>query len=466
MSDRSMATSRLRRVSMFVLNDMRLDSRVRREASALAGAGYVVTVYAVLTQATAHLWREWVPDGYTIVRVPMLMPPVTESGAAFEGVRTGGAGRAFVAAAFAATRPLFGGALHFAANWQLRWARWSRRVVRLVEPADIWHAHDLNTLPLAIGCADRFGGSVVYDSHEVFTEAGATSRLPASARAFMRWRERRWAREASAIITVNDSVASVLRHHLDIPDITVVHNCANRPSSNRSPLRERIGVGPSTPVVLYHGSVTIGRGIEALVSAVEDRRLASPHLVVMGYGPRRPHIEKLARSSAAADRIHFLPPVPPTEVTTWVSGADVAAMPIEPTTLNHRLSSPNKLFEAIAAGVPVVGPDFPEFRRIVHDQRRGHLGRLHADHGPSAIAGAVGAILSLPPAERAALRTRCRAAAAERWNWDVEAQRLLSAYAMLSPSSMRFSERRPLGRSVMVRGTAPNAMFRRIDPGP
>jgi glycosyltransferase involved in cell wall biosynthesis len=422
-----------RRVAMFVINDMRLDSRVRREAATLAGHGHDVTVYAVLSDATSHLAVEQI-DGYTIVRVPMLMRPAGEPPAGGDARASTGVRRA-LAAAFVATRPLLGGSLHFLANWQLRWRAWSRRVVAQAQPADIWHAHDLNTLPLAIECADRFGGAVVYDSHEIFTEAGSTSQLPATMRAILRRLERGWARRATAVVTVNDSVADLLGTALERDDVIVVRNCA-APPLEASPLRRLIGVGDHDRVVLYHGSVTVGRGLERLVAAFEDPRLERAHLVIMGFGPLRPTLEELAARSPASRRIHLLPPVPPAELTSWVAGADVAAMPIEPTTLNHRLSSPNKLFEAIAAGVPVVGPDFVEFRRIVTDGPFGPLGVLHADHDPGTIAAAIDALAALPDEGLAAYRERCRQAAATRWNWDREKLGLVSLYAAIDTTAV------------------------------
>jgi glycosyltransferase involved in cell wall biosynthesis len=435
-----------RRVAMFVLNDMRLDSRVRREAGTLAANGYDVTVYAVMSDATSHLqWEE--VDGYTIVRVPMLMRPATEALATSDaGHRGRRIGRAALVSAFVATRPLLGGALHFAANWQLRWRPWARRVMAQVMPADVWHAHDFNTLGLAVACAERFGGRLVYDSHEVFTEAGATSALPGGVRAVLRRMQRGWASRADAVITVNGSVAEVLREQLGVPHVGVIHNFANPPAGGASPLRERIGVRADADVILYHGSVTTGRGIETLIASFDDRRLDGAHLVIMGYGPLRPRIQALAGASEASDRIHFLPPVPPSEVTTWVAGADVAVMPIEPTTLNHRLSSPNKLFEAIAAGVPVVGPDFAEFRRVVYASGWGPLGRLHVHHSPTAIATAMHELLVQPAPERAALRARCRAAADGRWNWEAEARRLLNTYAALPSLPLYAGGERPAFR--------------------
>jgi glycosyltransferase involved in cell wall biosynthesis len=419
---------------MFVLNDMRLDSRVYREAATLATAGYEVTVYAVMSQATSHLPHQDV-EGFSIVRVPMLMRPSTVmTDAVVDSTPRSRSGRAALASVFLATRPMFGGTLHFLANWQMRWSSWARRVERQVAPADVWHAHDFNTLGLATACARRHGGSVVYDSHEIFTEAGANSLLPGAVRAAMRKRERSWASRASAVLTVNESVADVLHQALGV-EARVVRNCSAPPPPGTSPLRDRIGVSVDVDVVMYHGSVTIGRGLEPLIDSMSDPRLGRAHLVIMGYGPLRPAIQALADRSSASDRIHLLPPVPPADVTHWVAGADVAAMPIQPTTLNHRLSSPNKLFEAIAAGVPVVGPDFPEFRRIVLEGRWGLLGRLHADHEPTTIAGEVHALLSLGGVERDALRARCREAAADRWNWQAESRHLLDAYARLAPAA-------------------------------
>jgi len=437
---------------MFVINDMRLDSRVRREAATLAAAGYEVVVYAVMSDATTHLEREEDPGGFRIVRLPMLMRPQTATGRIGTATRPSGSlRRRALVAATVATRPLFGGTLHFLANWHLRWRPWSRRVLAVVEPGEIWHAHDLNALPLAIECANRHGGAVVYDTHEIFTEAGATSALPAPVRATLQGLERGWARRADAVITVNQSVAEVLRDRLALDELQVVHNCAEAPSAATSPLRESIAVDASTRVALYHGSITTGRGLETLVAAMADDRLSHVHLVLMGYGPIRPRLQKLAASSPASGRIHFLPPVPPADLTSWVSGGDVAVMPIEPTTLNLRLSSPNKLFEAIAAGVPVVGPAFAEFRRIL-DGQHGRLGMLHDGHAATDVAAAIDAVLSLPAAEYAAMRARCRAASEARWNWGFEGRRLLAVYASLSLASARATVNRP----VMVHAAEPD----------
>ncbi len=140
-------------------------------------------------------------------------------------------------------------------------------------------------------------------------------------------------------------------------------------------------------------------------------------------------------ASPVADRVHVLAAVPPDVLIDWVRDADVAVMPIRDSTLNHRLSTPNKLFEALAAGVPIVASDLPEMRRIVMDDPAGPLGLLCDPTDPASIAGAIADLLGRPAADRAALRERCRTAARDRWNWETESARLVALYADLAAAS-------------------------------
>jgi glycosyltransferase involved in cell wall biosynthesis len=107
-------------------------------------------------------------------------------------------------------------------------------------------------------------------------------------------------------------------------------------------------------------------------------------------------------------------------------------MPNQPHTLNERYSTPNKLFESLAVGTPVVSSDFPERRRIVIDDPDGPLGAVCDPTRPEAIARALHEILSLSPDAMADLRGRCRRAAHERYNWELESAELLGLYARLA----------------------------------
>jgi glycosyltransferase involved in cell wall biosynthesis len=104
-------------------------------------------------------------------------------------------------------------------------------------------------------------------------------------------------------------------------------------------------------------------------------------------------------------------------------------MPIQPSTLNHRLTTPNKLFEAMAAGVPVVASDLPGMAGIV---RETGCGVLCDPTSPAAIAAAIRSILDGPADERAAYRPRALTAVRERYNWDAQMAILLAEYGRLT----------------------------------
>jgi len=104
---------------------------------------------------------------------------------------------------------------------------------------------------------------------------------------------------------------------------------------------------------------------------------------------------------------------------------------IEKSTLNHYLSTPNKLFECLAAGVPVVASDFPAIRQIVLGGAVSPLGALCDPDSVVQIVAALRSILTLDSSAVAGLRARCTAAALDRWNWEVESAGLTRLYADL-----------------------------------
>ena len=120
-------------------------------------------------------------------------------------------------------------------------------------------------------------------------------------------------------------------------------------------------------------------------------------------------------------------------------------MPNQPRTLNERLSTPNKLFESIGAGLPVVSSDFPERRRIILDDPVGPLGAVCDPTDPAAIARAIRSILDLDANPETDLRRRCSEAARLRWNWETEARSLLEAYQRMADTALR----RASGESVV-----------------
>jgi glycosyltransferase involved in cell wall biosynthesis len=192
---------------------------------------------------------------------------------------------------------------------------------------------------------------------------------------------------------------------------------------------ERFGLEPSTRVVLSLGAVQPHRGLEELVDAVG--LVDDAVLVFVGDGSHRGAVEARAGAARHRDRVYFLPACPPEEILPLNASADVAAMPVQPSTLNHRLNTPTKLFDAMGAGTPVVASDLPGMASIVRAAGNGVL----CDPSSAAdIARAIRAIVDAPPERRAALREAGLRAAREVYGWDRQMLRLLELYDRIDPA--------------------------------
>ncbi len=297
-------------------------------------------------------------------------------------------------------------------------------------PPDLIHAMGLMGLPVGIAVRSRLGGKLVYDARDLYTEAGTLARLPAPLRRLIGIAERRWARAADRVVTVNDALADILlaRFGGERP-LVVMNTSLPRPANDPQPhrLHDRLGLKIGTPIVLYQGGFSPGRGIPELIAAMLD--VPDAHLVLLGYGRLAADLRTLVDRSGIEARVSILPAVPPGELLDWVASADLVAIPIQGDTLNHRLATPNKLFEALAAGVPVVASNLPGMASIVREL---DAGILVDPTRPADIAAAIRGLLELPPAERAAARARVRDMAAARYGWPLQFERLLLEYARLT----------------------------------
>lgn len=402
------------RLAIVAPSDVAHDSRARRLAASVAARGHEVVVVG---RSAPGLPREerW-GEHVRVVRV--------------EGPWDRPAGRG---------RVLRRGPLRMLGVWLD--ARAQARAARsLALDAGVVHAMGFLGLPVARAVAGRAGAGgagagrraapVVYDARDIYAEARNIARLPGPLRALFRAIERRWGRSAGLVVTTNDGYAGVLAERLGRRPLVVMNGSLpyELPAPRPRRFHETLGLPAGTSVVLSHGGLVPERGLEQLVAAVPRVALEAV-VILMGYGPLAAALEEQIAASGVGDRCHVLPAVPPGELLDWVASADVAVMPIQPTTLNHRLTTPNKLFEAMTAGVPVVAADLPGMAAIV---RSTGCGVLCDPTDPAAIARAIGELLDRSPADRAAMGDRGRTAARDRYGWDAQVQPLLAAYGRLT----------------------------------
>lgn len=432
------------RVVLLLNNPYVNDSRSWKLATSLAHSGLAVTVVA---RTAAGLPGEEHRDGVSVIRIDQPRPlpwlpapalPAGIDGAARRGPRAG-------------VRDTVGRALQ-AVRYLLLARAWAATIATRVPGADVWQSEGLVTLPVALALRRRLGGRVVYDSRDLHLLSGRFVRLPRPWRRLLAGRERSWARSADAIVTANRPYARELERIVGRRP-TIVFNGPlswDPPATAERRFHQALGLSPSVRVALALGAVVPHRGIEEACIAIGS--VPQAELVVVGDGEEKSRIETWARTLPHADRIHFLPALAPAELPGWTAGADVAVMPIQPSTMNHRLTTPTRLFDALGAGVPIVASDLPGMAEIV---RETGCGVLCNPSEPADIARAIRAIIDAPPERRAALRAACFAAARGEYGWDRQMAKLLEVYAglgvparPLTPGFSRTTSKKSRARSA------------------
>lgn len=415
------------RVAMVVMNDGVADARVLRSAVALAAAGAEVDVFA---RSPDGLERDIpVQPGVTILQcggIRRKSSTPTPSGA--PPSRAPAANRLrrkplLIRYAIVAVRR--------AMTWSgvpLAWFVFAYSVWRRARDSrwDVIHGHDLNAMLPADLLARRSGCPLIYDSHELWrhrNRVGRPRRLDAVIDVVLEW----WLiRRATAVITVSPSIARWLRrtYSLSAEEVWLVRNTPEKPKAptpKERSLRQMAHL-EAARIVLYTGRITSGRGLEEAIDAL-PLIPQDVHLVLMGGGDPGYLATLLARArrNGTVHRVVPLSPVPHEAVASVAAEADAALVGIEPLCLSYEYALPNKLFEAVQAGVPVLATDLPDIASVV---RAYVCGELYQPGDVAGLADAIRTVLANPGRYRAGLH-----AAASQLNWETEKQKLLQVYS-------------------------------------
>ena len=232
---------------------------------------------------------------------------------------------------------------------------------------DVVHAHDADTLFAAL--LVHLVGRVpfVYDAHELWEG----QKLPSWIAIYYRWILNRSSARWAGTITVSGGIQEwmVQRFGLATPPVLVrnVPLAASVPAQGSAgSLRARGEVPEGGRIVVHVGLMGPARGV---VETVQAMKLLPPdvYLVLIGPAPQRSRdsIAAIAEQHGVVDRVRFVDPVPPDDVPTVISDADVSVVYPQPVTLNALYSLPNKLFQSIQAGLPVVASDTPDVADVV-----------------------------------------------------------------------------------------------------
>jgi glycosyltransferase involved in cell wall biosynthesis len=411
-------------ICMLLHNDFTNDLRVHKEARDLVRAGHRVTIVAARLDESVEL-RE-AAGGYEVRRID-LFPSwrVRARESAVRSIRSRPASlHARLLEAIRQSRP------RQALLWNRLHRRFRRAALELVprlEPEAI-HAHDLDTLDVGYEASRRLGVPLVYDSHELWRE----NNFLLKESPWRRWRFRRLEQQligrAARVITTTESRGEALERWYGIERPVIVMNCqdpVDLPPGDR--LSRELELPSSARILLYQGLAAFDRGLLVGLDLLE-RLPETFRYVTLGNGRDLERLQRIILDRGLGSRAFTLGGVPPAELPSYTCSAHYGLSLIQNTSLSYYLSAPNKIFEYMTAGIPLVAGDFPELRRL---REQGDVGELVDPADPEAAARAVLRLEKDPP-RRERIRRETRRLVGETYNWPKQAEKLISLYDSLS----------------------------------
>jgi glycosyltransferase involved in cell wall biosynthesis len=250
----------------------------------------------------------------------------------------------------------------------------------LGKKAAVFVANDLDTLLSVYSAARLTRTPVVYDSHEYFTEVPEIQDRP--------WVKKTWTRIEQSIFprlkyifTVNQSIADIYQQKYG-KKVNVLRNV---PENRKLPAplsRCELGLPEDDNVVILQGAgINMDRGAEEAVSAM--KHIEKCLLLIIGGGDMIPALKKQVEEEGLQHKVQFIPRQPWERLMQYTRVADLGLTLDKDTNLNYRYSLPNKLFDYIQAGIPILVSPLPEIKKIIEKY---DIGLMIENHRPEHIA--------------------------------------------------------------------------------
>jgi glycosyltransferase involved in cell wall biosynthesis len=294
--------------------------------------------------------------------------------------------------------------------------------------ADVYHCHEADSLLVGYLIKRRLKCKLVYDSHELHS-AQFPQHFPSFLRKlveiFVRQYEKWLLGSVDYVITVNQIIRSYFLLLNPSVSVEVLYNCP--------PLRlfeESKGKGERW-VLCHEGMINFDRGLEEIIQLLVSlkSRYPSIKLLIIGevYSPIKEWLTSQIARFQLENHIEITGWLPYEQVGAAIQRAQLGLICYRALPNNMLAGPPNKLFNYMRYGLPVVSSDFPEIRRIIDENDCGVL------VNPTDSQGFVAAVDSLLqyPEEAVRMGERGQKAVVSVYNWEKMEQRLLRVYKKL-----------------------------------
>ncbi len=291
------------------------------------------------------------------------------------------------------------------------------------------HCHDLDTLPIGFLLGKLKRKPIVYDAHESFPDMLHGNVALVVERALTRL-EDFLIRRIDLLITVGEKlkrhfVARGARRAVVVGNWKRVREFERSVQQNMA-VRRRIGIPEDALVVVCITQLLHDRKIEELLGALKDSNV---YLILGGKGVLE---ERVKQAASTNSQIRFVGFVSGGEIADYTCAADVVYYGFDPQNPNARFSAPNKLYEALAAGRPLLTGDFGEIADVV---RNIGCGVVLAEYSTAEIKRGVS--LLADPEVRRSMACKAWNCGRTAMNWGTAEEVLYREYSGMLPGSLK-----------------------------
>lgn len=291
------------------------------------------------------------------------------------------------------------------------------------QKTDALFANDLDTLWANFRAAKIKRIPLIYDSHEIFCEVPELQKTSLKKRIWERL-EKRIVPRLNYCITVNQSIAGYFKEKYKTP-FNVVRNIPQSVENFKPKSKQELGIPTDKKILILQGAgINIDRGAEELVQAMAY--VNGAHLFIIGGGDVFETLKSMVNRLNLNDRISIKEKMPKTDLLNYTFNADIGITIDKDTNLNYHYSLPNKIFDYIQAGVPVLASNLPEIKSLI---TRYNIGCTIENHDPKHIGETINKMLNSPELKTWKENTK---KAAEENTWENEKKHLANILASIN----------------------------------
>jgi len=233
----------------------------------------------------------------------------------------------------------------------------------LFTKSDFIFAEDIYTLPFAVLFGKLKGSKIIYDSREVYGHLAGLSKRK-NLQNLLRWIEKTFIHSVYKTMTTGPLDSLHIEKEYGLAKTLVMRNlplyCKIETPFD---FRKHYNLNETTKILLYQGAILHGRGLKLIFNVLSE--LDNCAMIIIGGGEYKDFYKKLSVEMGIDNKVFFFGKIPQDELLSYTAGADIGLSVIENLSLSYYYALPNKMFEYILTGVPVLASNFPQMKEII-----------------------------------------------------------------------------------------------------